>query len=172
MIGIKTLDTVRENRCGGARLLSDNELKKKGRGQYDFCSSENVIAVKWHDNKCVTLLSNAVGVEPVGSVKRFDVEAKCKVDIPCPSFVLAYNKHMGGIDLSDMLLALYKTPIRSHRWYLPIFGYILDVAVINAALSVMCFCAYKTNKYALLNITKSRPLRSFFFFFQLKAFCV
>lgn len=76
-VGIKTLGTVREIRCGGARLLSDNELKKKRKeGQYNFCSSENAIAVKWHDNKCVTLLSNAVGVEPVGSVKRFDVEAK------------------------------------------------------------------------------------------------
>lgn len=133
-IGIKTLGTVRETRNGGARLLSDNELKKKGRGQYDYSSSENVIAVKWHDNKCVTLLSNAVGVEPVGSVKRFDVEAKCKVNIPCPSIVLAYNKHMGGIDLSDMLVSLYKTPIRSHRWYLPLFGYILDVSVVNAWL--------------------------------------
>ena len=133
-VGIKTLGTVRETRCGGARLLSDTDLKKKGRGQYDFSSSENIIAVKWHDNKCVTLLSNAVGVEPVGSVKRFDVQAKCKVEVPCPSIVLAYNKHMGGIDLSDMLVALYKTPLRSHRWYLPIFGYILDAAVANAWL--------------------------------------
>lgn len=133
-IGIKTMGTVRATRCGGARLMADNEMKKKGRGAYDFCSSENVIAVKWHDNKCVSMLSNAVGIEPVGSVKRFNVEAKCKIDIPCPSIVLAYNKHMGGIDLSDMLVAMYKTPLRSHRWYLPIFGYIVDAAVANAWL--------------------------------------
>lgn len=34
-----------------------------------------------------------------------------------------------------MLVALYPTPLRSHRWYLPLFAYILDVSVTNAWLS-------------------------------------
>ncbi|KAK3877624.1 hypothetical protein Pcinc_017659 [Petrolisthes cinctipes] len=85
-------------------------MKRKGRGYYDYNSSD-VIAVKWHANKCVTLLSNAVGVEPESSVKRYDCDEKSRVDIPCPSIVMAYNKHMGGIDLSDMLVSLYKTPM-------------------------------------------------------------
>ena len=77
-------------------------------------------------------MSKAVGVEPIGSIKRFNAEANGKVDVSCPAIILAYNKHMGGIDLSDMLVSMYKTPIRSHRWYLPIFGYIVDCAVANA----------------------------------------
>lgn len=134
LIGIKSLGTVRESRCGGADLLSDKDMKKKDRGHYDYKSSEDVIAIKWHDNKCVTLLSNAVGVEPEGAVKRYDKHHKSKIDIPCPSIVLAYNKHMGGIDLSDMLVSLYKTPMKSHRWYLPLFGYMLDLSVTNGWL--------------------------------------
>ena len=109
-------------------------MRKKERGHYDYKSSDDVIAVKWHDNKCVTLLSNAVGVEPEGAVKRYDKHHRGKIDIPCPSIVLAYNKHMGGIDLSDMLVSLYKTPMKSHRWYLPLFGYMLDLSVANGWL--------------------------------------
>ena len=90
-------------------LLSDKDMRKKERGHYDYKSSDDVIAVKWHDNKCVTLLSNAIGVELEGAVKRYDKHHRGKIDTPCPSIVLAYNKHMGGIDLSDMLVSLYKT---------------------------------------------------------------
>lgn len=87
--------------------MSDKEMVKRGRGVVDFCSSEVVVAVKWFDNKCVTLLSSACGVEPLSSVKRYKKEAQQKVDVPCPSIVLAYNQAMGGIDLSDMLVHLY-----------------------------------------------------------------
>lgn len=41
---------------------------------------------------------------------------------------------MVGIDLSYMLVSMYKTPMRSPRWYLPIFGYILDCARANSWL--------------------------------------
>ncbi|KAL7393908.1 hypothetical protein ABVT39_017573 [Epinephelus coioides] len=35
------------------------------------------------------------------------------------SLIPAYNEHMGGIDLSDMLVHLYKTLAKSRRWYFP-----------------------------------------------------
>lgn len=41
---------------------------------------------------------------------------------------------MGGVDLSDMLIALYKTPFRSHRWYLTLFAHVLDMCCLNAWL--------------------------------------
>lgn len=41
---------------------------------------------------------------------------------------------MGGVDLSDMLIALYRTPFRSHRWYLIIFAQLLDICLLNAWL--------------------------------------
>ena len=39
---------------------------------------------------------------------------------------------MGGIDKSDMLTHLYKSPMKARRWYLRLFGYILDVCTTNA----------------------------------------
>lgn len=67
---IRCLGTVWANRTAGAAdyLKTDKELSKEGRGAYDYWSSKGAIAVKWYDNKCVTLLSNACGVEPVSFV--------------------------------------------------------------------------------------------------------
>lgn len=110
-------------------MKSDKELMKQGHGTCDFMSTEGVIAVKWFDNKCVNLLSNACGITPLSSVKRWSKESKAKIAIPCPSLIPAYNEHMGGIDLSDMLVHLYKTPAKSRRWYIPLFGYFLDLCV-------------------------------------------
>ena len=75
-----------------------------------------------------------MGVKPEGAVKRYDKHHKRKIDNPCPFILLVYNKHMGGIDLSDMLVSLYKTPIKSHRWYLLLFGYVFDLSVTNGWL--------------------------------------
>lgn len=133
-LGVKCIGTVRPNRTGGAGLMADKDLMKRGRGACDYRSAEGVIAVKWFDNKCVNLLSNACGIMPLSSVKRWSKESWPKTAIPCPSVIPAYNEHMGGIDLSDMLVHLYKTQAKSRRWYTPPFGYILDLCIGNSWL--------------------------------------
>lgn len=39
---------------------------------------------------------------------------------------------MGGVDLADMLISLYKTPFRTRRWYIAIFSQMIDICVNNA----------------------------------------
>nr|XP_029131430.1 piggyBac transposable element-derived protein 3-like [Labrus bergylta] len=68
--------------------------------------------------------------------------------MPCPSIILAYNQAMEGIDLSDMLVHLYKTPMKSMRWYIPLFGYIIDVSIANAWLIYKRDC----------NLLKEKPM--------------
>lgn len=133
-LGIKCIGTVRSNRIGGAPLIEDKELMKRGRGALEYMSAEGVLAVKWYDNKCVTLLSNACGIMPLTSVQRWSKDEKKKITVQCPSLIAAYNQHMGGIDLSDMLVHLYKTPAKSRRWYFPLFGYTLDLCISNSWL--------------------------------------
>lgn len=36
--------------------------------------------------------------------------------------------------MADMLIALYRTGIRSHRWYMNIFSQLLDICINNAWL--------------------------------------
>ncbi|XP_045524630.1 piggyBac transposable element-derived protein 3-like [Pieris brassicae] len=59
----------------------------------------------------VTLVSSFDDAYPVENIKRFRKEAKSRVDGKCPKIVKDYNRHMGGVDLADMLIALYRTGI-------------------------------------------------------------
>ncbi|KAF0040514.1 hypothetical protein F2P81_006412 [Scophthalmus maximus] len=70
ILGVKCIGTVQANRIGGAPLMIDKELMQKGHGACDYRSAEGLIAVKWFDNKCVILLSNACGIMPLTTVKR------------------------------------------------------------------------------------------------------
>lgn len=132
---ILSLGTLRKNRIQGCPLLSDKDLKKRGRGSYDHRKNEDsVIVVKWIDNKAVCLASTAGGIRPTGTARRYDKDAKKKIPIPCPRIIQLYNEHMGGVDLSDMLVELYRIPSRARRWYFAIFCYLIDLAVVNAWL--------------------------------------
>lgn len=60
----------------GCKLPSDKELKDKGRGSYvemaTTLEEANLRAVKWFDNRHVSLLSSFASASPEQLVKRFD----------------------------------------------------------------------------------------------------
>ena len=41
---------------------------------------------------------------------------------------------MGGVDLADMLIALYRIPCKTKKWYQKIFWHLIDIAKVNAWL--------------------------------------
>nr|CAH7752009.1 unnamed protein product [Callosobruchus chinensis] len=131
---INSLGTIRSNRLRNCTLENDKSLLQKGRGSYDYMNDNNIgiAVVRWADTKCVTLASSFVSYSPVVSVKRYSKEEKKKVDVDCPQIIKQYNTHMGGVDLADMLIALYKVPLKSKRWYLGIFGQLIDICANNA----------------------------------------
>ena len=135
-VGCRYVGTARENRIGIPPLKSNKEMNKKSvsRGDYDYATSNGILALRWKDNKNVTILSSDAGVEPMKKVKRYDRNTKKKLEVNCPSVIREYNGKMGGIDKSDMLTHLYKTPMRARRWYMRLFGYSLDLSVSNAWL--------------------------------------
>ena len=119
-------------------LPSDKELKRKGRGAHveKECSSDNAVVrvVKWYDSKSVTLLTIFASVRPVSTIKRWDRIAKRKNDVPCPTAVNMYNKLMGGVDLLDSLIGLYRIKLRSKKYYHRIFFHFLDLTIVTAWL--------------------------------------
>lgn len=135
-LGIFSLGTIRTNRLRGAekKLPTDKELKKKPRGSHSqvVCNSNKVSVVKWYDNKCVTTASSYVDAHPVSTILRYDKEKKRRTAVPCPEIIKHYNAHMGGVDLADMLIALYRTGFKGHRWYLPLVSQLLDICVTNS----------------------------------------
>lgn len=135
-MGIFGTGTVRKNRIGSCELLSDSELKKRGRGSYDMkCEmNHNLTCIRWFDNKAVQLISSYIGDQPVGCCKRWSAQQKQYIEIPRPAVVASYNKNMGGVDLSDMLMELYKVNHRSKKWYIRIFYWCLGTSIVNAWL--------------------------------------
>lgn len=87
--------------------------------------------IQWQDNKLVLLASSYVGAEPISSIERYNKNEHKKISIPCPQIVKHYNTYMGGVDLCDMLIALYKTKYKCKKWYFPIFIQIIDICVNN-----------------------------------------
>ena len=90
----------------------------------------DLCAVNWFDNRGdnrgVTLLSPYAAIEPITNIQRFDRKANCHVQIDCPSIVRTYNQFMGGVDLLNSLLALYKIPVRSKKWYHRLIFHFID----------------------------------------------
>ena len=70
--------------------------------------------------------------------QKLDVSRKQKDGskklFPCPVPIVDYNKHMGYVDLSDMLKGLYDIDRKSKKWWMQIFLHLLDVSVVNSFL--------------------------------------
>ncbi|KAL0861595.1 hypothetical protein ABMA27_009094 [Loxostege sticticalis] len=92
-------------------------LKKLGIGAFSqtVCNKTKLAVVKWHDNKCVVLASSYAVAYPKTKVKRYCKEKKQRIDVDYPNLVKHYNAHMGGVDLADMLIALYRTEMKTSR---------------------------------------------------------
>ncbi|XP_055005274.1 piggyBac transposable element-derived protein 3-like [Boleophthalmus pectinirostris] len=140
--GIHFVGTVRPGRVPNLRLAEEKELKKQGRGSFDFRVSQehNICAVRWYDNRSVTLLSTFDGPNPVDKVARWNKSTKSFTEVRRPSIVKTYNKFMGGIDLLDSFTAKYKFHMRSKRWYMYIFWHTIIIAVVNAWLQYKRDC--------------------------------
>ncbi|KAK3892433.1 hypothetical protein Pcinc_003666 [Petrolisthes cinctipes] len=153
--GCRYVGTARPNRIGDPPLRAVKDMEKKSvpRGALDYHSTDGILALRWKDNKIVTVISSDAGVEPLKTVLRYDREQKKKVEVTCPSVIKEYNGKMGGIDKSDMLTHLYKSPMRARRWYMKLFGYVLDLCICNA------WPLYKRDCKALKE--KPMPLKNF-----------
>ncbi|XP_049782393.1 piggyBac transposable element-derived protein 3-like [Schistocerca cancellata] len=108
--------TVMANRIKkvASKFKRDQELQ---RGQWDEYVREDqeICALKWKDNKSVTLLSSCIGSEPEGTCKRWCNTEKAKVSVKQPAIIKSYNRNMGGIDLCGRYMAYYRSNIRTKK---------------------------------------------------------
>lgn len=136
--GIYLVGTVRPNRLRGAQnhLASGNELKKRGRGSYDWTVDANsgLCVVRWQDSGTVNVMSTFVGSAEGEPARRWSAKDRDYIEIPRPAMICEYNTHMGGVDLADMLVALYRVRIGVKKSYKRLFLFGIDISAVNAWL--------------------------------------
>ena len=129
------LGTVRSNRLPHCPLLTDKIMKERGRGTFQEIEMQSngicFRVVKWFDNRSVVFLTNVMSARPIGQIRRWDKKKREHINIQCPSVVRTYNLFMGGVDLMNSLIGLYRNKIRSKKYYHRLLFHFLDMTVVN-----------------------------------------
>lgn len=90
--------------------------------------------------------------------QRYEKTTKSCKDVVFPDIV-KYNGRIGGIDKSDMLTHLYKKNMRARRFYMKLFGYIIDLCICNALILSKRECislvAYRAKRVTPIKVTKT-----------------
>lgn len=124
---------IASSRSRGCKLPSEKEMEKNGRGTInEFVDDKNGLVIcAWFDNRRVLTISNFLGKDPVDEAKRYDKAKQESITISRPASVSLYNTFMGGVDKADMFLSLYRTKLRTRKWYHRIAFHILSLSVVN-----------------------------------------
>ncbi|XP_008421750.1 piggyBac transposable element-derived protein 4-like [Poecilia reticulata] len=127
--------TYRESRKGCPRERPNALTKKSERGSVRWIREGPLVFVKWMDTREVSVCSTIHPAFSGEMVQRRvkDEEKRWTVkEIPCPTPIMAYNKYMGGVDLSDQLIQYYSAQRKTHTWYKNVFMHLIDIASTNA----------------------------------------
>lgn len=133
--GYSATGTIRDNRIPkDCPLPGKKDMSKKNRGSFESvtCEPHKIIIVRWMDNAVVTVASTVHGVKPLASVQRYSQAEKKVVQVTRPHLIGEYNKYMGGTDLMDENVSLYRVGIRGKKWWWPLFTWLLDISIHNA----------------------------------------
>jgi hypothetical protein len=138
-------------------------MKENGKGLFEEYTSNvdgvTMTAVKWHNNKAVHLLNTFISVYPTANVQHWEKFRKERINIRCPSVIVQDKKFMGGVNLLDSLITLYRILIRSRKWYHWIVFHLLDMTIVNGWLLYRRDCAscdiHKKQQYSLLDFEAS-----------------
>jgi len=117
------------NRRGIPQMLKQkNHLQH---GEFKYQTNGSVAAIKWMDNKPVTMLCSCSNPRTMVIVKWQNEDGTIS-DIGCPEAVATYNRIMGGVDKFDQLRERYASGRRSVKWWHRIFYYVIDLAIVDA----------------------------------------
>ena len=117
-----------------AGLMTEKELMKQERG-FAQCSVRNdsiVALTVWQDKRAIYLASTEHGVEPADEVSRYEKKTRSYRTVSRPAVVKAYNACMGGVDLNDRMIALYRAGAKSKKWTIKTMLHFIDMAAVNA----------------------------------------
>ena len=104
------------------------------RGYGVWIRNEPIVFCLWRDTKVVCVaLTIHLGNSNHQVKRRVKTQAGVQeISVPIPDAIYDYNKHMGGVDLSDQLLQYFQTRRQTHKYWKTLFYHCIDIATTNA----------------------------------------
>lgn len=87
------------------------------------------------------VMSTGCNNQSAGSVLRKEKDGR-RVEVPCPSSVILYNEHIGGVDRGDQKRGYYNCRTKSRKFYKYIFYFLLDVAITDTHILLSQYTGY------------------------------
>ncbi|BES92503.1 piggyBac transposable element derived [Nesidiocoris tenuis] len=84
----------------------------------------------WSDRLCWGKINNIMSRSKYAEIRRFLHLADFSIE--CPALIKDYNQSMGGVDKTDILVAIRENPLKSYKWYINIFSWLLDVSLSDS----------------------------------------
>ncbi|GBL60244.1 PiggyBac transposable element-derived protein 3 [Araneus ventricosus] len=102
----------------------------RGTSDRKFDTKNEIAAVRWSDNRVVSLITNFEDTRCFTKVERRMKRGKQKVDVP--SCVVSYNKYKNGVDLFDNHMETYFSSIQGKKWHWPLFVNAFETSLVAA----------------------------------------
>lgn len=131
-MGMHGTATIMMNRLPERQQMDFKPDRSMVRGESQQFVCNDVVVVKWMDNKSVLASSTCTSADETINVKRWDKKTLSYVDITAPKLISNYNKHMGGVDILDQSIEYYRTFMKTKKWTLKVLLHFFDLAVANA----------------------------------------
>jgi len=119
---INCCGTVKANR----KHMPNLKNVKLKRNEVVAFKTDTLLAIKWLDKREVYMLTT------FHNLKFINVKNKNNVIRNKPACVVDYNKNMGAVDKTDMLLSSTECVRKNIKWYKKVFFHIIDLSVLNA----------------------------------------
>ncbi len=91
-----------------------------------------ITCLKWKDKREVNMLSTFHSDSMIDKRRRSRTVSGEIETIKKPHMVEDYNKHMGGVDMSDQFVLYYGYAHRNNKWWKRVFFHLLDLCIVNA----------------------------------------
>lgn len=147
-LGFGACGEYRDNRKGCPTGTENALTRKSERGTVRWVREGPLVFVKWMDTRVVSVCSTIHAAFSDEVVERNVKQNGCwsVKNFPCPTPVIAYNEHTGGVDLSEQKTQYFTTQRRSYHWYRNLLRHFVDNGATNAYILHCDICETKGEK--------------------------